>query len=162
MSSVIGKAALAAVLALGAGAASAGVTVNFLAPEKFSDLPVDRVEREEVLRDLVDYLDKLGRQLPAGQDLTVEIIDIDLVGRSYPSHSVREFRLAKNSAEWPSISLRYTISANGQVLRSGAEQIKDMGFASRRNVRPEDGNLRYEKRMINEWFEKTILQGTPG
>lgn len=161
MSSVIGKAALVAVLALGAGAASAGVTVKFLAPEKFSDLPLDRVEREEVLRDLVDHFDKLGKQLPAGQDLTVEITDIDLIGRGYPSHSVREVRLAKDPAEWPSISLRYTISANGQVLRSGAEQIKDMDFAARRNVRPEDGKLRYEKRMINEWFEKAILQRTP-
>ena len=161
MSSVIGKTALAAILALGAGAASAGISVNFVAPEKFSDLPVDRWEREEVLRDLTSHFDMLGKQLPAGQDLVIETTDIDLVGRGYPAHSVRETRLARDVSEWPSISLRYTVSANGQVLSSGAEQLKDMEFYARRNVRPEHGRLRYEKRMINEWFEKTILQRSP-
>ena len=162
MSSVIGKTALAAVLALGAGVASADVTVNFVAPEKFLDLPVDRQEREEVLRDLSIHFEKLGSQLPAGQDLTIEITDVDLVGRGYPVHSAREMRLARNVSEWPSISLRYTVSANGQVLSSGAEQLKDMNFSSRRDVRPEHGKLRYEIRMIDEWFKKTILQKAPG
>lgn len=162
MSSVIGKAALVVVLALGAGASSAGVTVNFVAPEKFLDLPVDRQEREEVLRDLSSHFERLGSQLPAGQDLTVEITDIDLVGRGYPAYSAREMRLARNVSEWPSISLRYTVSANGQVLSSGAEKLKDMNFSSRRDVRPEHGKLRYEIRMIDEWFEKTILRRTPG
>lgn len=162
MSSLIGKAALAAVLALGAGAALAGVTVNFVAPEKFTDLPVDRWEREEVLRDLVTHFDALGKQLPAGQDLAIEITDVDLVGRGYPGPSVRETRVARNVSEWPSISLRYTVSANGQVLSSGEARLQDMKFHSRRNLRPQDGDLRYEKRMINEWFDKTILQRTPG
>jgi len=162
MASMIGKAVFAAVFALAAGAASAGVTVSFVAPEKFADLPADRWEREEVLRDLAAWFEELGRQLPAGQDLRVEITDVDLAGRGYPSSSVRELRVAGNPAEWPSVSLRYTLSANGQVLGSGVEQLKDMHFQSRRDVRPQDGKLRYEKRMIDDWFRQTFPQRTPG
>ena len=162
MKSMIGKAAVAAILALGAGAASAGVTVNYVNAEKFSDLPVSSWERQEVLRELAGHFDKLGKQLPEGLDLTVDITDIDLVGRGYPGMTARELRLARTVAEWPSISLRYAVTSNGQVISSGAERIKDMNFHSRRNVRPEDGNLRYEKRMIDEWFDRAILQKVPG
>lgn len=162
MTSSIGKTALAAVFALGAGAASAGVTVNYVNPDKFADLPADRWEREEVLRDMVSHFEELGRQLPAGQDLKVEITDVDLAGRGYPGQGVRELRVAKAPAEWPRISLRYTLSANGRVLGSGSEQLKDMHFQSRRDVRPQDGKLRYEKRMIDDWFRQVILPKASG
>lgn len=158
MKTVIGKAALAAVFALGAGAASAGVTVKFVNPEKFTDLPTTDWERREVLQDLSAYFGKLGRQLPAGQELNVEITNIDLFGRGYPSVNAREWRVARTAAEWPTMSLRYTISADGRVIDSGTEQLKDMEFHARRDVRPEDGNLRYEKRMIKAWFRETIVQ----
>jgi len=158
MTSKIGTLALAGFLALGSCAASAGVTVNYVNAEKFSDMPTSNWERQEVLHDLSAYFTKLGRQLPAGQELTVEITDIDLFGRGYPSSTAREVRLAKTVAEWPTMSLRYTVSANGRVIGSGANQLKDMNFHARRDVRPEDGNLRYEKRMINDWFKHTILR----
>ena len=56
MKTVIGKVALAGLLALGASAASAGVTVNYVESDKFSDLPFATWERKEVLDDLDDLL----------------------------------------------------------------------------------------------------------
>ncbi|RZJ83864.1 MAG: DUF3016 domain-containing protein, partial [Massilia sp.] len=49
MKTLIGKMAFAGLLALGAGAASAGVTVNYVESDKFADLPFAPWERKEVL-----------------------------------------------------------------------------------------------------------------
>jgi hypothetical protein len=159
MKSLIGKAALAGLLALGAGAASAGVTVNYVESDKFSDLPFAPWERKEVLDDVAGFFAELGKSLPAGQDLTVDITDIDLAGREYPnSRGARDLRVLKGGADWPIMELRYTLSANGQVLTSGNAKLTDMNYMNRINRLSDGDRLRYEKRMIEDWFNKTILQ----
>ncbi|MGG7607381.1 DUF3016 domain-containing protein [Massilia sp. BKSP1R2A-1] len=164
MNSLIGKAAFAAVLALGAaGAASAGVTVNYVQSDKFSDLPFTPWEREEVLRTLSDHFAKLGKELPPGQELSVEITDIDLAGREYPNRRAGgDLRVLQGTADWPRIELNYTLSANGQVIDSGKARLADMSYMSRPVRGFDTDSLRYEKRMVDEWFNKTILQKKPG
>ncbi len=159
MKALIGKTALAAVLALGAGAASAGVTVNYVESDKFADLPFAPWERKEVLEDLADYFAKLGKSLPAGQELTVDITEIDLAGREYPnSRGARDLRILQGTADWPVMELRYTLSANGQVLGSGKSRLSDMNYLHRGSRLSDSDRLRFEKRMIEEWFNETILQ----
>ncbi|MCA1247535.1 DUF3016 domain-containing protein [Massilia sp. MS-15] len=159
MKSVIGKVALAGLLALGAGAASAGVTVNYVDSDKFADLPFAPWERKEVLDDLAAYFAQLGKSLPAGQDLVIEVTDIDLAGREYPnSRGAHDLRVLKGGADWPIIELRYTLSANGQVLSSGNAKLTDMNYLNRINRVSDGDRLRYEKRMVEDWFNKTILQ----
>lgn len=162
MNALIGKVALAGLLALGAGAASAGVTVKYIESDKFSDLPFSSWEREDVLRDLSDYFAKLGKSLPPGQDLTIEVTDIDLAGREYPTRGARDLRVLKGTADWPVITLRYSLTENGQVLRSGDARIADMSYLHRINRWSESERLRYEKTMIEDWFKKTILQKHSG
>jgi hypothetical protein len=158
MKSMIGKAALAGLLALGAGAASAGVTVNYVEPDKFADLPFAPWERKEVLDELASYFAELGKALPPGQDLTVEITEIDLAGREYPGRGARDLRVLKGGADWPMMTLRYTLTANGQVLSGGDAKLADMNYMGRLNRYSDGDRLRYEKRMIEDWFNKTILQ----
>lgn len=159
MNTVIGKVALAGLLALGAGAASAGVTVNYVESDKFSDLPFAPWERKEVLEVLADHFVELGRKLPAGQELTVDVTDIDLAGREYPNFRAgQELRVLKGMADWPVMQLRYTLSANGQVLKSGTAKLSDMNYLQRGSRLHDSDRLRFEKRMIDEWFDETILQ----
>ena len=159
MKTVIGKVALAGLLALGASAASAGVTVNYVESDKFSDLPFATWERKEVLDDLAAYFTELGKSLPAGQELTVEVTDIDLAGREYPNtRGPRDLRILKGMADWPVMELRYTLSANGQVLSSGNAKLADMNYLQRGSRLHDSDRLRFEKRMIQEWFNETILQ----
>jgi len=162
MKSLIGKTALAAaatLLALTAGAASAGVTVNYVDSDKFSDLPFAPWERKEVLDELAGFFSELGKALPPGQDLTVEVTDIDLAGREYPNtRSGRDLRVLKGGADWPIMELRYTLTANGQVVKSGQEKLTDMNYLNRINRLTDGDRLRYEKRMVEDWFNKTILQ----
>ncbi|MBQ5940716.1 MULTISPECIES: DUF3016 domain-containing protein [unclassified Massilia] len=157
MDTLIRNLALAGLLALSAGAASAGVTVKYIEPDKFSDLPFAPWEREEVLKDLSEHFTELGKALPPGQDLLLEVTDIDMAGREYPSsRAARDLRILRGMADWPVVKLRYTLSENGQVLKTGDAKIADMNYLQRINRWSDGDRLRYEKRMIDEWFAKNI------
>ena len=157
MKNLIRSLAASGLLALAAGAASADVTVNYIQPERFSDLPFTPWEREEVLKDLTGHFAKLGAKLPPGQNLRIDVQDVDLAGREYPSRGARDLRIIKNGVEWPRIDLHYAIESNGQVLRSGDAQLRDMGFMDRLSRYTDGDSLRYEKRMIDDWFYSTIM-----
>lgn len=155
MKNVIRSLAVGGLLALAAGAASADVTVNYVQPERFSDLPFTSWEREAVLKDLTEHFAKLGAQLPPGQNLRVDVLDVDLAGREYPGRA-RDLRIVKN-IDWPRIDLRFTVEQDGRVLRSGEAQLRDMNFMDRIGRYMDSESLSYEKRMIDDWFYSAIL-----
>ena len=156
MKNVIQKLGASALLALAAGAASADVTVNYVQPDRFSDLPFTSWEREAVLKDLTEHFAKLGAQLPPGQNLRVEVLDVDLAGREYPNRGPRDLRIVKH-IDWPRIDLRYVVEQDGRVLGSGEAQLRDMSFMDRVTRYTDSESLRYEKRMIDDWFYSTIV-----
>lgn len=162
MKTVIRQLALAGLFALAAGSAVAGVTVTYTEPDKFSDLPFTSWDREQVLKDLSGHFVKLGKALPVGQDLKVEVLDIDLAGREYPGARARDIRILKGGADWPHMHIRYRLEANGQIIDSGEAQLSDMMYMNRLQHYTDSDSLRYEKRMIDEWFEKTILKKKAG
>jgi hypothetical protein len=162
MKNVIQKLAVSGLLALAAGAASADVTVNYIQPDRFSDLPFAPWEREEVLKDLTEHFASLGAKLPPGQNLRIDVQDVDLAGRMHPTRGGRDLRVIRNGAEWPRIDLHYSIESNGQVLRSGDAQLRDMNFMDRISRYADGDRLRYERRMIDDWFNSTIMPREPG
>ena len=149
--------ALAGLLALAAGGACAATTVNYIEPDHFTDVPFTPWERENVLQQLTDHFNKLGKELPPGQDLRIDVLDIDLAGREIPNaHGGRDIRIMKGEADWPRMRLRYAVEQNGQVIKSGEAQIQDMDYQNHLNRYFNSDPLRYEKQMIDDWFEKTI------
>jgi hypothetical protein len=163
MKSFIRTMALLGLFALGAGTASAGVTVKYIEPDKFADLPFAPWEREEVLHALTEYFTELGQNLPPGQDLAIEVTDVDLAGREFPeTRGPRDLRIMKGMADWPIINLRYTLTANGQVVKSGEAKIADMNYMQRINPFSDGERLRYERRMLEEWFFKNIAPKKKG
>ncbi len=157
MKTVMRRAALAGLMLVSAGGALAGATVTYAAPEKFSDMPLSTVERERVLKDLSMHFDKLATTLPAGQELKVEILDVDLAGRlRYDLPGARELRVLKGGADWPHIHLRYAIEQNGQVLKSGEEKLSSMMYLDRYNRYTSGESLRNEKQMLDEWFKNKV------
>ena len=157
MNSMIRQAALAALLALGAGAASAAATVSYAQPERFSDVPFAPWERERVLTGLTEHFNKLAARLPAGQDLNVEVLDVDLAGQTWPTlMSAQDLRIMNGRADWPRMSMRYTITQGGQVVRRGEENLSDMGYMNRINRYYGGDALRYEKQMLDDWFKTRI------
>ncbi|WP_312547998.1 DUF3016 domain-containing protein [Massilia sp.] len=158
MKTVIRHLAAAGLLALAAGTASAGVTVNYIEPDRFSDVPFASWERDETLKELTEHFAKLGAELPPGQDLRIDVKDIDLAGREYPTRGVRDLRVVRsNGADWPRIDLHYTVEQDDRVLRSGEAQLRDMAFMDRIGRANDSDSLRFEKRMIDDWFYSTIM-----
>ncbi|WP_374363245.1 DUF3016 domain-containing protein [Pseudoduganella danionis] len=156
----ITRSVLAAAL-LACGAASAQVSVSYVKPEDFADVPRNAIERERVLKDFSSYFDTWSAKLPAGQTLKIEVLDIDLAGRMWPRHNGGEdIRVLNDGADWPRMRLRYTLEQDGQSVRSGDEQLANMSYMQRINRYWETDTLRYEKQMLDEWFDKTIVRKT--
>jgi len=147
---------LTGLLMLGAGSVCAEVVVNYVHPERFSDFPTDQHDRERAFRELTKHFDELGAKLPEGQTLRIDVKDVDLAGREGPKRAVTNLR-TYTSLDWPRIDLQFEIKSSGQTVRSGEATLRDMEFSSR-SKRYYDGDaLRFEKRMLDEWFDAVVL-----
>lgn len=149
-----------ALLAMAALPAAAGdVEVKFIDPDRFADAGRSNGERERTLKTLGDYLKALGRELPSGQTLRVEVRDIDLAGNIEPFgwHRSDEVRVLRGRADWPHVALRYELLAEGRTLKAGDAQLADLSYmySLRGRDRPAD-ELAYEKRMVRRWFDETF------
>jgi len=157
-------AALAAACALPVHAAGS-VDVTFAAdPNRYSDAgrdPNDVRRNEEAL---ARHLQALGAQwLPDGQQLKVDVIDLDLAGRFKLSHApgFDQFRIARGGADTPSIRLRYTLSEGGRVVTSGEETVTDLNYLRHGADIRDHEPLRNEKRMLEGWFKSRIVERKP-
>ena len=157
MKTELRQAALAALVMFSAGGAWAGATVTYAAPDRFADMPFSTSERERVLAELTRHFDKLAKTLPAGQDLKVEILDLDLAGRlRHDLPGARELRIMNGGADWPQMHLRYSIEQDGKVIKSGEERLSNMNYLDRLNRYTSGETLRYEKQMLDEWFRDKV------
>lgn len=148
---------LAALALLASTAAWAGTEVRFDKPERFTDLPFDQREREQVLKDLSQHFEKLGESLKPEQTLKIAVTDVDLAGREEPRmHGANALRVLNGRADWPRMSLHYVLEQDGKVISSGNADLSDMSYMSRINRYAGDTRLRYEKLMIDDWFAKTF------
>jgi len=154
------RAAMAAVLlAACAGSAmpvAAAARVTYLNPEKMTDVPRFPSDRESMESAFREHLDKLSERLPAGQQLVVEFLDIDLAGDVFPRVPVQDIRVLKGRADWPRMHLRYRIEQDGTVLRSGERELADANYLMR-SSRYNGELYQHEKDMLDDWFRKEIL-----
>lgn len=147
---------VACTLALQALAAQAAgkIELTWVEPEKFADSGHTVADRAATLQALGEHIQRLAGALPDGQTLKIEVTDLNLAGevRFTPS---RDVRVLRNRADWPTMQVRYTLVADGRVLKSGQTRLSDMnyGFTLRRDA------YGYEKRMIDTWFRAEFGDG---
>jgi hypothetical protein len=128
------------------------VEVSWLQPERYSDAGRTVSDRERTMKSLGSTFAKLGRQLPDGQTLRLEVLDVDLAGEVEP-HPRRDMRIVRGGADWPTITLRYTLQAGDETLKAGEARLADMNYLfAVPPVSRHEGDLPYEKRMIDHWF----------
>lgn len=158
---VLQAGALAAVVALPASAATAATaaaSVSYVEPDRFTDVPFTPWERERVLKQLTAHFDKLAASLPPGQELKVEVLDLDLAGQTKPNfRGGQDLRVMNGGADWPHIHLRYSITEGGKVIKSGEEKLSNMQYLDRMNRYGNTELLRYEKQMLDDWFKKNVV-----
>lgn len=147
--------AAAAALLLLPLAAAAAVEMRFVQPQQYTDAGLRSLEREPsaaLQRELTALLQRLGDiYLEPGQDLAVDVLDLDLAGRfQWWDPSRGEIRVM-DSVSWPRMRLRYRLSRDGETLSEGEDHVSDMDYLSTASARGADP-LRYEKNMLEDWF----------
>lgn len=149
-------------LACVAAAASAGtVDVQLNNPANFSDAGTAAWEEQDNAEALARHLQALGQKwLPAGHQLQVELLDIDLAGTV--RYGGREpVRVVRGGADFPRLHLRYTLQAPGQPAVRGEEHLADLDYTRRIGQhRAAREDLFYEKRMLGDWFRQRFALAT--
>ena len=135
------------------GAHAAGqVEVSFKPVQALRDAGAGPFDGERNLQTLAAHFKALGAKLPDGQTLKVEVLDLDLAGEVKPLRRGGDIRVLRGGADWPSMTLRYTLSAEGRTLRSAEERISDMNYLMHPVRGRGDGALAYETRLVDQWF----------
>lgn len=141
-------------------ASDAPVSVEFVNPEKFTDVRdrrfSSRPDKNPNLRAIRKFAEKrAARYLDDGQTLRLEFLDIDLAGDHKPqiSPELSEVRVVSRVYP-PRMHLRFELKgAQGQVLDSGEVKLSDLAFDTRTAGFASDP-LRYDTRMLDEWLRK--------
>ena len=145
---------------IAAVAVSAEVQVTFEEPEKFRDIDYGDGNTRRGIKVHIPILEKHiiksgKRFLTEGQTLSMTVTDVDLAGDYEPWLSIdfSDIRIVKGIYP-PRISFSFELKdAEGNVLKSGEENLVDMNFQYRMRVRIHD-ELFYDKEMITDWMRK--------
>jgi len=143
-----------------AGAAAGSAQVSFVEPEKFTDVGFSTVDRERTLQLLTQHFDTLGKRLPEGQTLRVEVLDVDLAGEVWP-RGPQEVRVLRGRADWPQLTLRYAVLDGKLTLKAGEARLIDMAYFFDQQRLPPHSDLPFEKRMLDRWFRQEIAPTPP-
>lgn len=137
----------------GAAHAAGTVSVSFVKPENFTDARDSFMSTEGHLKALKRHFEAAAAPYVAdGQTLKIEVLDVDLAGE-IKRGSRTDLRVLRGRADWPRIQLRYSLEASGQAVRNGEARVQDMAYLDRFAGVPVDTTLRYERRMLDEWFK---------
>ena len=91
------------------------------------------------------------------------MVAVSLKKKSHPHfHGARDLRVLNGRADWPVIELRYTVEQGGKVVASGTERLRDMLYLDHANRYFDGEPLRYEKKMLDDWFNERILAKRAG
>ena len=141
------------------------VSIDWTDPAQFSDIRYSgnrwEAERGSWVTQLATYLrDEAGQRLARGQTLDVTISDIDRAGRYEPTvrAGMNDIRIVKDLYP-PRMTLNFTLKgADGQVVAEGERKLVDHAFLMGTQINNND-NLRYEKRLIDDWLRKEFRSG---
>jgi len=152
----IARTAIALTLSLIGTWASATVEVSFVKPEQFLDIKDANFRRQDdYLEALQKHFQKIGEKTLPGKDLKIEVTDVDLAGRVEPRRNGMDMiRILRDMTDGPMIQLRYVVSENGVETRRGEARLWDAAYMTGFNSYSDTDPLRYEKRMIDNWFKR--------
>jgi hypothetical protein len=145
--------ALAAALIVSTAHAAGTVEVTFVQPETFTDVRDAMLSRERNLERLREVLVASAAPYVAdGQTLTLEVRDVDLAGEPHPGGRAQDVRVLRGRADWPRITLRYTLAAPGQAPRTGTSVVQDLNYLNTLKGQTAQGALAHERLMLEAWF----------
>lgn len=141
-----------------------GLTINFVEPEKYTDVGLSGSSspktRRYVLTTLEHYLHQLAdHRLPERHTLKIDFYDIDMAGEYEPWRApmLNNTRFIRDIYR-PQIKLHYQWrDAQGNVLAEGDETVSDPVYLQHADPGYLNNDpLRYEKTLLKRWFEKKM------
>jgi len=147
------------VLALGlAGpAAMAAAEVRFIQPERFSDAGESGRDRDQHLQQIAEHLQRQAEKFAPGKQLSFEVTDVDLAGEIEPVGRRMERLRVLRGVTSPRIEFRYLIREPNQPDRQGEVQLRDLAYQLRSSRYWDSDPMRYEKRMLDDWFQAQFV-----
>lgn len=137
------------------------VDVSWTDPAQFTEIRRSGNRREarrgDWVRDLAEYLRKRASdRLGDGQRLDVTITDIARAGNYEPWRGINadSIRFMRDVYP-PRITLDFKlVGADGNVLAQGTRELSDIAYLQRGSPLGDSDQLRYEKRLIDDWLRK--------
>lgn len=136
--------------------------VTFVDPAKYADAgPYGRL-REANLALLEAHVQQLAaKYLAQGQTLRLEFLDVDLAGNERPWRGVgTDVRVLRGRADWPRLTLRYSLHGVGLTGQDTTESISDLNYLGPTASQSASGPLAHEKRLLERWFQARFAAGT--
>jgi len=152
-------AALASLCSLWPLQATAGdVAVSFVRPEHYTDIGFGQIARQRNLKTLSEHMSEWGAALPASQRLEIQVLDVDLAGLERPVGREPFLRVLSGQADWPRMSLQWSLRDGQTLVASGKDRLSDMAYAHRLALGDRNRPLYYELRMLDEWLRTRIVK----
>jgi Protein of unknown function (DUF3016) len=146
---------LIALCAAATAHAAGSVRLDFVNPDKFTDIRDARYSAKHNLEALQQLITQTAAPYVGdGQTLRLEVLDVDLAGEVRPGHRAEDVRVLRGSTDWPRITLRWTLEGAGPSPRSGQAVVQDMAYLQRIQPPLSDTTLVYERRMLEDWFRR--------
>ncbi|KQW41208.1 MULTISPECIES: DUF3016 domain-containing protein [unclassified Roseateles] len=138
-----------------AATARADVQVNFVQPEKFSDIKDNHGFKQlELLKDIEAHLvEQAAKRLP-GRDVRINVTDVDLAGEVEPFGRRMEWLRVMRNITLPSIVFNYEVREGDKIVQQGEVKLRDMNYQDGFYGYSNSDTLRAEKRMIDRWFKE--------
>ena len=138
------------------------VSIEWVNPDEYRDIrPANQSKssfRDSVFANIQKFVEiRLMPNLPEGYHLTLTVTDVDLAGEVWPSMMVglkgsSDIRLIKD-IDSPRIAFSYRLkNQDGEVIAEGEEDIRDMGFMQGSTGLSRSDTLKYEKKLLRDWF----------
>ncbi|MCL1635679.1 DUF3016 domain-containing protein [Luteimonas sp. SX5] len=137
------------------------VDVSWTDPAQFSEIRQSNnrweARRGDWVQQIAKYVRKRAEQrLPEGDRMSVTINDIRRAGQFEPwrGANVSSTRFVRDIYP-PRIELSFTLTgADGRVIAQGERKLTDLAFLMNTPTAGSSDNLRYEKRLIDDWLSK--------
>lgn len=148
----------------------ADVSVRFEPEKEYTDLALSGAStptvQEELLKLLEQHFKQLGKQYLSEDDrLEIVVKDIDMAGAFEPwrTPNMTNTRFIRD-IYFPKVVLHFRwLDQTGKLKSEERETVSDLNYLMMLNSRRYNSNdpLRYEKAMLDRWFEKRFGDGYP-
>ena len=139
------------------------VSVTWEDPANFTEIRYSLNKYESRRGNWVEQLaqhlrDRAEKRLPPGEQLQVNITNIERAGAYEPWRGVQFYDTRFILDIYPPrMSFDYRrIGADGSVLAEGEREIRDMGYLMTSNPYFNSDMLRYEKALIDRWISQEL------